>query len=539
MNNDAVSYSSISRTDKFIAAGLAIFTIVILLATAPQIGLTWDEPTYLVAAETYPAWYGELIRQPSYALSAEGILKYWELSHAHPPLSRVWSGFVWLAARHIFDDLTAHRLGNILIVSMLIALLYLLVGPHYGRTAGLIAAIALLTMPRFFFHAHLAALDTPVTAMIFAVMYTFWLGRDQHGFKWTLLLGLVWGLALATKIHALFIPTIVLPTWVFIFQRRRYLVIRLMFMGLIGVGFFLLSWPWLYHDSLKRLTEYVGFMTTDRLPVEQFYFGQLYTPPPWHFPFVMTLIVVPFSLILLAMIGAISLMRHRKDRPFGGLLLLGIFVCLVIFTTGLGQVFDNERFMMPVFPYVAILAGIGFARLLPVLERLLANRGIRLQRYQTVPLMVILVFLPHVLIAYDIYPHLLSYYSEAIGGVYGAKLLGMETTYWCETYVTVLPFLNSHAKPGAVINGECQDVLLYYQFHGKLRSDLQIANGPDAIPAFPGVKLNPDTFQEADYVIIQNRQSGHYWALRKWMQARKPIYQVSYRWLRLIEVYAH
>jgi 4-amino-4-deoxy-L-arabinose transferase-like glycosyltransferase len=539
MNSKSLLLKPSLQTDKLIALLLAGLTLAVLLSTAPQIGLTWDEPTYIVAAETYPDWYKQLITRPSYALSREGVSRYWTYSHEHPPLSKVWSGFVWLGARYLFDDLTAHRLGNILIACVLIALLYLFVRSDYGRTAGLVSVFALLTMPRFFFHAHLAAIDVPVTTMIFAVIYVFWRGHDRTEFIWTLLLGLFWGLALITKIHALFIPPIWLATWVLIFRPRYYLFIRLALMGLIGIGVFILSWPWFYHDLLNHLKAYVGFMTTGRLPVEQFYFGQIFTPPPWHFPFVLTLIVVPFSLIVLAAIGAISLVRHREDRPFGGFLLLGTFVCLAIFTTGLGQVFDNERFMMPVFPYLAALAGIGFARIVPVLERLLANRAIWLQRGPVVPLMVILIFLPHLLIAYDLFPHLLSYYSEAIGGVYGARLLGMETTYWCDAYSEVLAYLNTHVEPGDVVWAECLDVLIYYQLHGQLRPDLVIADGPDAVPAFPGFKLNPDTFNEADYVIIQHRQSGFDRALRKWIQARKPVYEYRYRRFWLIGVYTH
>jgi len=527
-----------SQTHKLIALLLAVFTVLLLVVTAPQIGLTWDEPTYIVAAETYPRWYGELLARPSYAFSTEEIARYWSTSHEHPPLSKVWSGFVWLGARHFFDHLTAHRLGNIIIAGVLVMLLYRMVAWNYGSLAGLAAVLALITMPRFFFHAHLAAIDVPVTSMIFAVIYTFWLGHNHPGFMWTLLLGCVWGLALATKINALFIPPIVLTAWILIFQRRRYLFVRLAFMGLIGAVFFILSWPWLYHDLLKHLIAYVGFMTTGRLPVAQYYFGELYAPPPWHFPFIITILVVPFSIILLATIGAISMMRHREDWPLAGLLLMAIFVCLVIFTSGLGQVFDNERFMMPVFPYIAALAGIGFVRILPTAERFLSNRRIQLRRNQLVAIMISVVFVPHLLLAYDLYPHLLSYYSEAIGGVYGAKVLGLETTYWCETYSEVLSYLNTHASRGAVINAECQDVLIYYQLHGLLRPDLQISNGSDAMSAFPEFRLNPSSFKDADYVIIQNRQSGLYRALRTWMQTRQPVYEVKYRRLRLIGVYA-
>lgn len=38
-------------------------------------------------------------------------------------------------------------------------------------------------------------------------------------------------------------------------------------------------------------------MTTERLPVEQYYFGRMYAPPPGDFPFIMTIIVVPFFII--------------------------------------------------------------------------------------------------------------------------------------------------------------------------------------------------------------------------------------------------
>ena len=517
---------------------LVVSTVLLLLITAPSIGLTWDEPTYIVAAETYPHWYRELITRPSYALSPEGIARYWSISHAHPPLSRIWSGFVWLGARHFLDDLTAHRLGNILIVGVLIALLYLIVAQNYGRTAGLIAALALLTMPRFFFHAHLAAIDVPVAAMIFVVTYVFWLGHDRPGLQWTLLLGLTWGLALSTKITALFVPPIVLFVWTLLFRPRRYLFVRLVMMVLIGITFFIVSWPWLYHDLLNRLRDFVGFMTTGRLPVEQYYFGKMYAPPPWHFPFVMTVVVVPFSIILLAMVGALAMARQREDRPLGGLLLLGTFVSLAIFTSGLGQVFDDERFMMPAFPFIAALAGIGFSPTVQAVGRFLSNRRIQLPKSRLVACMAMVVFVPHLLLAYDLYPHLLSYYSEVIGGAYGARLLRLETTYWCDTYSEVLSYLNAHTKKGAVVWAECLDVLAYYQLHGKLRPDLQIALGPDAWSAFPGFRLNPSTFENADYVVIQYRQSGFYTALRQWMRTRQPIYEVNYRKLRLIGVYA-
>lgn len=194
--------------------------------------------------------------------------------------------------------------------------------------------------------------------------------------------------------------------------------------------------------------------------------------------------------------------------------------------------------MISVFPHIAALTGIGFVRIIPAVGRFLSNRRIQLRRPQLVGIMVIAMFVPHLLLAYNLYPHLLSYYSEVIGDAYGAKCLRLETTYWCETYSEVLSYLNSHAEQGDVVWAECLDVLIYYQLHGQLRQDLQIALGPDARPAFRDFRLNPSTFEEADYVVIQNRQSGLYTALRTWLQSRQPIYEVKHRRLNLTSVYA-
>jgi 4-amino-4-deoxy-L-arabinose transferase-like glycosyltransferase len=535
MINNAIVHKHAPLEDKLIALLLAICTVLLLVATAPQIGLTWDEPTYIVAAETYPAWFGDLVTQPGFALSEQGVNTYWEFNHEHPPLSKLWSSIVWLGARKFFDDLTAHRLGNILLTSILIALLYLMLAREKNRTTGLVAAATLITMPRFFFHAHLSALDVPVTVMIFTVIYIFWLGRKRAGFRWTVLLGLTWGLSLATKINALIIPPIVLLIWVLVFRPQLYLFTRLALMGLIGAIAFLSSWPWLYYDTINRLVTYLGFFTTDRYLTEQFYFGHLYTPPPWHFPIIMTIIVVPFSLIMLATIGAISSMSRKEDRPLGGLFLLGAFISILV--PGLGQIFDNERLLMPVFPFLAALAGLGFVEVLLIIRKLLTNWGILLAEKKLVSILVATTFVPHILLAYDLYPHLLSYYSEGVGGAYGAKALKLETTYWCESYSKTLQYLNHNTPHQAIIWAECQDVLIYYQLHGKLRSDLQIANGPHATTVFSEVQLNQATYREADYAVIQYRQSGFYRDLNEWIYARRPIFEYKYRRLRLAEVY--
>jgi 4-amino-4-deoxy-L-arabinose transferase-like glycosyltransferase len=167
-----------------IAILLACLTTIILTATAPAIGLTTDEPTYINAADSYAQWFYILVKRPVQALQAETIDTYWTFNHEHPPVEKIWSGLVWLAARHVFTEPTASRIGPILLVAFLVALLYLMIAGTYGMAAGLFAVAALMSMPRFFFHAHLAALDVPVAVGSFAITFVFWKTVDRKGWAW-------------------------------------------------------------------------------------------------------------------------------------------------------------------------------------------------------------------------------------------------------------------------------------------------------------------------------------------------------------------
>lgn len=298
-----------------IALLIAGITVILLTITAPQIGLTWDEPIYIAASESYMGWFTNLMNSTIDTMKSDVINSYWAINHEHPPLDKIWSGVVWAVARFFGDDLTAHRLGNILLVGTLSAMLYLMVSQTYRRTAGLVAVAALLSMPRFFFHAHLAALDVPVAVSIFAVIFLFWLTRDRQGNGWDVCLGVAWGLAFMFKINAIFILPM-LFVWMVLFYRRWYLFWRLVTTGFVGLPTSILVWPWLYHDTSSRFKHYLGFMSVDhwKLGTGVWYFGQFYNPPPWHFPFVMTLAVVPLTLTILYFVGIVRTVKEVQQQ---------------------------------------------------------------------------------------------------------------------------------------------------------------------------------------------------------------------------------
>jgi 4-amino-4-deoxy-L-arabinose transferase-like glycosyltransferase len=517
---------------------VGLVTVITLVATSRDMGVAWDEPIYMVASESYVAWVQQLFVHPAYALSDQGISDYWEVNHEHPPLDKLASGLVWAGARYIFDDLTAHRLANMLVAGALVALVYRVVAEMYGLAAGLAAAGALVTMPRFFYHAHLAALDVPETAAIFAVIFLFWTIRDRAGFRWTVGLGLVYGLALGTKINALFeLPVILLP-WALVFDGRRAVFIRLVWMGLIGVAVWLLLWPWLYYQSLSRLVTYIDFLTLDHYQIAQWYLGHMYLPPPWHYPFVMTLAVVPLTLTLLGAIGTLQVVSGGRGQALGWLFILGALIPILLLASGKSQAFDDERLLMPIFPCVAALAGIGFAAVTRGVRQLAQRYGRAAWSVPLVGLLTGMAFIPQLVTAYTYYPHLLSYYSESIAGLRGATHFGLETTYWSETYAAALPYLNANAPRGAMIWVEAHDVMLYYQVHGQLRSDLRIASPHGNEGVFKEINGVVAPIDDADYAVIQFRQSGYFGDMLRWIHSRTPVYSLSYGHIMLMAIYA-
>ena len=494
---------------------ISIFVFVLLWATNADIGVTWDEPAYIAASESYVTWFQQAFSYPKIAFREEIIKTRWQINSEHPPLDKIWSGVVWSLAKNFTDDLTAHRLGNMLLVAIMAGLLYLWMRDAYGLAAGLAAVGALLTMPRFFFHAHLSALDVPAAFSVFVTTFLFWKTLERKHWTWGLLLGLVWGLALATKVNAVFVP-VTLGIWLICFRRELRLFLRLIIMGLTAIPVFIAIWPWLYTHTIERLTTYIGFVTSEHWQIGQFYLGKFYMPPPWHFGFVMIWAVLPLGLTLLYFAGIIRAGKWKQDKGLGFLLFLSALTPILAISTGKSMVYDNERLMMVAFPFLAGLAGAGFGWLISGWKKLTERVDAKILRKGGYAVLITLAFVPQIVTMVRLYPHYLSYYGEGVGGLAGATRMGLETTYWCETYNLALPILNAQAEEGDRIWADpwSHDVLIYYQTIGLLRKDLVIMAdidvasilGADA-PIARGYPMNA-----ADWWIFEHRQTtlGYY-----------------------------
>jgi 4-amino-4-deoxy-L-arabinose transferase-like glycosyltransferase len=176
------------------------------------VGFTRDESVYFAAAESYGRWFRLLASRPALALTDGAIVRFWDMNHEHPVLLKT----LFALSHLLFHDAlgwarpaTAFRLPAFAFAAFIPLLTYRLGVPLLGRAAALFGAVSFLLVPRQLFNSVLSAFDVPVATMWLLVVLLFW--RAQASARAGALCGLAFGLALATKHNALFLPLVLAP----------------------------------------------------------------------------------------------------------------------------------------------------------------------------------------------------------------------------------------------------------------------------------------------------------------------------------------
>ncbi|MGE3317366.1 MAG: ArnT family glycosyltransferase [Planctomycetaceae bacterium] len=360
----------------------------------------------------------------------------------HPPLGRMWLGVFHHLTRAIvpprdhetFFVTACARVGSAAAFALTVYLVGLTGARWYGFRGGVVAAIALVLMPRVYGHAHIAALEsTAGLAYLAAILVVasrwpsaFGSMATTEGPTWRTwaATGAFFGFAMLTKIQGILIPPAV-ALWA-LFHWRMRAIRPLMIWGLAGLAVFFVGWPWLWFDPLHHFLEYLG-RTTDRMGVNVWYLGQKFADRdvPWHFPAVMFATTVPVGLHLLGLLGVQCGARPAWKEPREQALLAGMLFPIALFSYSSVVVYDGERLFLVSFLIWALLIGRGGASLWSWLEQKLSHRT------ACVLITLFLLLQGYGVVAYN--PNHLSYYNLAVGGLRGADRLGFERTYWGES----------------------------------------------------------------------------------------------------------
>jgi len=520
-------------------APMGIFLGVFFLVafTVSDYGVTWDEPAYFHASDLHSQWMDDFGKnlfngRIGRSLDDETIKAawHWDPYHVpHPPFSRILSGLTKAAFTPVIDKFVAYRLAPAMFFALLATIMFLWMTAIFDRVTGFFCALMLVLIPNLFGFAHFAVTDMPLTGMWFLTVYCFW--RGLKDWKWSLVLGVIWGLALSTKFTALLIPIPIL-VWAHLYHRQSYSnnLFAMIFLSPIVM---IACQPYLWHQTSIRILEFLfeglsrGYRPETSFPI--FFFNKIYDTGsiPWYYPFFMTAVTIPEAVLVLCMVGVMALYWVKPQRK---VMILFLFNAVFILCMGLlpGAVLhDTTRQLLPVNPFLVGVAGYGFFLLVSYLaercQRITVLQRINHLRAKIISVLFSLFLFPQSVDLLFYHPFELSYYNRLIGGVRGAFERGLEVTYFMEAFTPdFLRFLNEKVPRDATINASFANFMFeFYQKEGRLRPDIKITDK-----------------QDFDYHILLNRRSVLSQSDRALLRhASRPIASVTVGGMPLVFVY--
>ena len=477
---------------------LFALSLIAVAVTANDYGPTYDEPHYASAGVRYAEWWARVFRGDLAAFGSEDIEAAWSLNHEHPPLQKCSSGFAQRWFGGALPGLAALRSPSALWFALAVCALYLFTRGIWGRRGALFAALAFATMPRVVAHAHFVALDMPITAWFFITAALTSHALSRNSWPWTVLAGVAFGLALMSKMNAFFLPILLVP-WGLAYHSRRWRKL-LAAVVVIGPAVFWIGWPWLWVGFAPHLRDYLAFHFR-HAAYNVWYLGKLYQYAPWHYPFVLTAVATPALVLALSLVGIVRSWPRRGSDPNRALLILGLAIALLPSALPTSPKYNGVRLFLPAFPFLAALAGGGFACAQGKVVRWLRAEGpakALLSALVCAALGAALLF-PGARGVLRTHPYQLAYYNALVGGTRGATERGFETIYWGQVYQEAPSFLNSieELNPRVLVIPRGVIYLLEFQQQaGALRPDVQFTGDEREAGA-------------VDYVMFQAMQSDY------------------------------
>ncbi len=254
--------------------------------------------------------------------------------------------------------------------------------------------------------------------------------------------------------------------------------------GLISLAMFVALWPAMWVDPLgtiqRMLAETVGKVEEGHLV---YFFGQpTLDPGPWFYPYVIPFRMTPVTLTGALLSGVLLMLTlipssGTKNQPLyavrGTLFLFWLFT-LSLLLFGILSPKKQDRYLLPLFPILDLLAALGWWGLLVLITSFLPQKLIPSppvsNRYPPISIFYLLasiLLIWHAYPAITYYPYYLTYFNPVMGGPQRAA----QTTLmgWGEGMEQVAAYLNT--KPDAdrlyVASTPSQTLLPYFAGTGE------------------------------------------------------------------------
>ena len=514
---------------RWLAFGLFAGTLVATALTVGDYGIASDVGNYFYSSLRQLAWgrdlWGALLGgEPTIAVNQDRVFEHWRWYAdriPHPPLSRELGGLSWVLLRELTDPLTAYRGAVMLTFAALAASVGAFTAwRSRSLAAGIGAGLAVPAFPVLFAHGHLAHTDLFLAAFWFWSVASLDIAVRKGGSGWFLGSGLFLGAAVATKFTGLLLLP-VLAVWLI---SNRSGVAAFLVLCLAGALVFVAVNPVMWVNPGQGISDFLHAgldrAAADNTRIATEYFGTVYLfRPPWHYPYVWTLVVFPVSLLVATVTGLVA----PRSGALRGLVLLNMVALYGALMLPSAPMHDGVRLFLPLFPFYCVLAGTGAVAIGEWVALGLQARipSIEERRDLIVALAVVAFVAPAALRTAQVHPYQLSYLNALVGGVEGAERRGLEITNLKEVLnravladlVDLLP-PDAQVDPGFFIEEVC-----FYQAVGWVpagwRVETQLSN-PDGTDDIALACEGPESFatvaldrkaNPADVVFVLNRKA--------------------------------
>jgi hypothetical protein len=318
------------------------------------------------------------------------------------------------------DFLIAERLPFALVTSISVVLVYLLTRKLFGSLVAWLGAGLLAMDPFYIAHSRVVTPDgllaSFMTLSILSFIVYLACGRSRY---YVVFSGFTAGLALLTKVPAvLIVPMVIVLTVMQLATRNpehetrntKYIADLAIWGGVALVTFFCL-WPAMWVKPVGTVQRMLADMLEDTGGGwNQFFMGRITKDPGFLFyPAVLLFRTTPLTLggTVAPLILSSRVSRQQETRISKSALVM-LAVCALLFTLfmSLGST-KFDRFLLPIFPFIDILAALGLYELSKVISS---------QWGKSTKALALLTLIVQAGFALPQHPYFLSFYNPLVGG---------------------------------------------------------------------------------------------------------------------------